>query len=99
MWERIAEGLVLTVIGMGVVFFVLSIDAMATYPLKWLGGESKRAKEQISEPASERVEVAGPEEVDPEIVAAITAAIHYHLARLSKSRYGMIHRADVRRGL
>ena len=97
MWEKIADGLVLTIFGMGVVFFVLSVNALATYPLKWLGGEKGQKVSPDTQAVEGKPEVSAADEVEPEVVAAITAALHYHFSRLSKVHYGFIRRTDVRR--
>jgi len=105
------DALVLTVVGMAVVFLVLAIDALVTSLLKSASQEKKEATTPLpsqrtlfeQEPMKGLPEAEGEgetfEEVEPEVVAAIVAALHYHMLRMSRVNYGVVRRTDVRRGL
>lgn len=119
MMASFLDALVLTVVGLAVVFLVLIINALVTSLLK----SASREKKEIATPLpSQRMlfeqesmiglpeaeaEAEGEtlaegealEEVEPEVVAAIVAALHYHMLRMSKVNYGVVRRSDVRRGL
>ena len=109
MMASFVDALVLTVAGLAVVFLVLIINALVTSILKFA---SREKKEIATPPPSQRMlfeqesmiglpEAEGEslEEVEPEVVAAIVAALHYHMLRMSKVNYGVVRRSDVRRGL
>jgi len=111
MMASFLDALVLTVVGLAVVFLVLSIDALVTSLLKSASREKKEAatpmpsqrmlfeqKSMVGLPEAEE-EGETLEEVEPEVVAAIVAALHYHMLRMSKVNYGVVRRSDVRRGL
>lgn len=117
MMASFLDALVLTVVGLAVVFLVLIINALVTSLLK----SASREKKEIATPLpSQRMlfeqesmiglpeadaegetlaEGEALEEVEPEVVAAIVAALHYHMLRMSKVNYGVVRRSDVRRGL
>ena len=113
MMASFLDALVLTVVGMAVVFLVLAIDALVTSLLKSVSREKKEATTPLpsqrtlfeQEPTKGLPEAEGDgdgetlEEVEPEVVAAIAAALHYHMLRMSRVNYGVVRRTDVRRGL
>ncbi|WP_018963207.1 OadG family protein [Coprothermobacter platensis] len=106
---KLLDTLVLTVVGLCVVFLVLSIDALVTYLLRGRRSNSSEEKKDVVEKNANinsreleetpAVEVNSTDAIEPEIVAAITAALHYHIMRMQKTGYGVIRRTDVRRGL
>ena len=68
--------LLYTLIGMGTVFCVLMFISLCIWMLGLVcGPEREKGKEQAA-PAEE---AAGTEGIRPEVVAAVTAAIHQHL--------------------
>lgn len=109
MMASFLDALVLTVVGLAVVFLVLAIDALVTSLLKSASQEKKEATTPLpsqrtlfeQEPTKGLPEAEGEtfEEVEPEVVAAIVAALHYHMLRMSRVNYGVVRRTDVRRGL
>lgn len=109
MMASFLDSLILTVVGLAVVFLVFTIDALVTSLLKSFGKEKKEMpavappeEVQLKEEAAKSLikpEVETSEEIEPEVVAAIAAALHYHMLRMSKVNYGVVHRTDVRRGL
>lgn len=109
MMASFLDALVLTVVGMAVVFLVLIINALVTSLLKSASREKKEATTPLpsqrtlfeQEPMIGLPEEEGEtfEEVEPEVVAAIAAALHYHMLRMSRVNYGVVRRTDVRRGL
>lgn len=103
------DALVLTVVGLAVVFVVLIINALVTSLLKFASREKKEVATPLpsqktlfeQEPMTilPEAEEETLKEVEPEVVAAIVAALHYHILRTSKVNYGVVRRSDVRRGL
>jgi sodium pump decarboxylase gamma subunit len=78
------DALIITVLGMGVVFIGLLLTSLMIYAFsavsKWM--ERPRAKE--TKPAVERVKPAEPTvEIKPEIIAVITAVLEVEFKKLS----------------
>lgn len=109
MMASFLDSLILTVVGLAVVFLVLITNALVTSLLKSFGKEKRElpavplpqeAYLEGEEPKSlTKSEAETSEEIEPEVVAAIAAALHYHMLKMSKVNYGVVHRTDVRRGL
>jgi sodium pump decarboxylase gamma subunit len=106
MMIRLLDSLILTVVGFGVVFLVLAVAAGLTALLKNLNSQpnqknidgSAHLKENMLIEENEITESEVEEQIDPEVVTAIVAAIHYHLSRMRRPDYGVVRRTDVRRG-
>ena len=85
-WEFFLEGLYITILGVTVVFLVLSILALAMYGIGYLERvlieREKPAVEALPKPKEEKVEVKVEEKpsIEPKKLAIITAAILAYVA-------------------
>jgi sodium pump decarboxylase gamma subunit len=75
--EIIRIALIDTALGMGTVFLILIFISVCIWLLGLVCGPEKEKKTEAEGPAAEP---AADEGIRPEVVAAVTAAIHQHLS-------------------
>ncbi len=76
--EIMVTGSIYTALGMGIVFVILIFISICIWALGILCRDRKKAAAE-SVPAAEQYPVEETDEISPEIIAVITAAIHQHI--------------------
>ena len=68
-----------TALGMGIVFAILIFISICIWLLGLICRERKTAQPVEAAPVSQQQSIKDPLEIEPEIIAVITAAIHQHI--------------------
>ena len=76
--EIMVTGSIYTALGMGVVFAILIFISICIWALGIICKDRKKAAAE-SVPVAEQQPVEETDEISPEIIAVITAAIHQHI--------------------